>query len=196
MAQQSQDDYYGDKAELALAYAAAVNEEAHDLKLSGADIIQIDEPYLQARPAEAVEYALPAINRAIEGIDGDTVLHMCFGYAHLVQDRPEAYSYLGELDDSDVKQISIETAQPHLDYGVLSELAHKHIVLGVVDLSEPGVETPEAIAARVREALRYAPADRLTIAPDCGMKYLARETAFKKLQAMVAGTQLVRADLS
>ena len=195
MAQQAQDDYYGDPAELALAYAAAVNEEAHDLKRAGADVIQIDEPYLQARPEAARAYAIPAINRALEGIEGDTALHMCFGYAAIVHSRPPGYSYLGELNDANVKQISIETAQPRLDYAVLDQLPQKHIILGAVDLDDPAVESPETVAARIRGALAHVPAERLTIAPDCGMKYLPRATAFAKLQAMVEGTRIVRAEL-
>ena len=196
MTQQAQNDYYGDPAELALAYAAAINEEARDLKRAGADIIQIDEPYLQARPEAAREYAIPAINLALEGIEGETALHMCFGYAAIVHDRPTSgYSYLGELNDAIVQQISIETAQPRLDYGVLDQLPDKHIILGALDLGDPEVERPETVAERIRSALRYVPADRLTIAPDCGMKYLLRATAFAKLCAMVEGTQLVRVEL-
>ena len=196
MTQQAQNDHYGDPAELALAYAAAINEEARDLKRAGADIIQIDEPYLQARPEAAREYAIPAIDRALEGIEGVTALHMCFGYAAIVHNRPtDGYSYLGELNDTIVQQISIETAQPRLDYGVLDQLSDKHIILGSLDLGDPEVETPETVAERIRGALRYVPAERLTIAPDCGMKYLPRATAFAKLRAMVEGTQLVRAEL-
>ncbi len=196
MSQQAQDDFYGDPAELALAYADAVNEEARDLKAAGADVIQIDEPYLQARPEAAREYAIPAINRALEGIDGLTTLHICFGYAAIVHSRPSGYSYLGELGESIAKQVSIESAQPRLDYGVLAELAGKDIVLGTLDLDDPEIDTPEAVAARIRGALEYAPAERLTIAPDCGMKYLPRATAFGKLRAMVEGAAIVRAELS
>jgi 5-methyltetrahydropteroyltriglutamate--homocysteine methyltransferase len=195
MTQQAQNDFYSDPAELALAYAAAINEEARDLKRAGADVIQIDEPYLQARPDPAREYAIPAINRALEGIEGDTALHMCFGYAAIVHERPPGYSYLGELNDAIVKQISIETAQPRLDYAVLDQLPDKHIILGVLDLGDPDVEQPETVAGRIRDALRYVSAERLTIAPDCGMKYLPRATAFAKLRAMVEGTHVVRAEL-
>jgi 5-methyltetrahydropteroyltriglutamate--homocysteine methyltransferase len=196
MAQQAQNDHYDEPAELALAYAAAVNDEALDLKRAGADIIQIDEPYLQARPEAAREYAIPAIDRALEGIEGETALHMCFGYAAIVHDRPtDGYSYLGELNDCVVRQISIETAQPRLDYGVLDQLADKHVILGSLDLGDPEVESPETVAERIRGALRYVPAERLTIAPDCGMKYLPRATAFAKLRAMVDGAQLVRSEL-
>ena len=196
MTQQAQNDYYSDPAELAMAYAAAVNEEARDLKRAGADIIQIDEPYLQARPEAAREYAIPAINLALEGIEGETALHTCFGYAAVVHNRPTSgYSYLGQLNDSVVQQISIETAQPRLDYGVLDQLPDKHIILGALDLGDPEVEQPETVAERIRSAVRYVPPERLTIAPDCGMKYLSRVTAFAKLRAMVEGTRLVRAEL-
>ncbi len=195
MTQQAQNDYYDEPGELALAYAAAINEEARDLEAAGADVIQIDEPYLQARPEAAREYAIPAINRALEGIDGETALHTCFGYAAIVHDRPPGYSYLGELGDANVAQISLETAQPRLDYGVLRELDGKHIILGTLDLGDPDVETPEAVAERIRGALAHVPAERLTIAPDCGMKYLPRATAFAKLRAMVEGARLVRAEL-
>ena len=196
MSQQAQDDFYGDPAELALAYAAAVNDEARDLKAAGADIIQIDEPYLQARPEAAREYAIPAINRALAGIEGPTALHICFGYAAIVHNRPTSgYSYLGELGASDATQVSIESAQPKLDYGVLAELDGKDIILGALDLGDPEVETPEAVAARIRAALRFAPAERLIIAPDCGMKYLSRATAFGKLRALVDGAAVVRSEL-
>jgi len=195
MTQQAQNDYYDEPGELALAYAAAINEEARDLKAAGADVIQIDEPYLQARPEAAREYAIPAINRALEGIDGETALHTCFGYAAIVHDRPPGYSYLGELGDANVAQISLETAQPRLDYGVLRELDGKHIILGTLDLGDPDVETPEAVAERIRGALVHVAAERLTIAPDCGMKYLPRATAFAKLRAMVQGAALVRGEL-
>jgi len=196
MTQQAQNDHYDDEEELALAYAAAVNEEARDLKAAGADVVQIDEPYLQARPEQARRYGLTAIDRALEGIDGDTALHICFGYGHIVKEKPAGYSFLEELNDCAVRQISVETAQPALDLSVLRGLTDKTVILGVVDLSDDApVETPEAIAARIREALEHIPAHRLLIAPDCGMKYLPRSVAFAKLQAMVAGTHLVREEL-
>src|SRR3954452_17194555 len=195
MTQQAQNDYYDEPAELALANAAAINDEAHDLRAAGADVIQIDEPYLQARPEAAREYAIPAINRALEGIDGETALHTCFGYAAIVHDRPPGYSYLGELGDANVTHVSLETAQPRLDYGVLRELDGKHIILGALDLGDPEVETPETVAGRIRGALAHVPAERLTIAPDCGMKYLPRATAFAKLCALVEGARIVRAEL-
>jgi 5-methyltetrahydropteroyltriglutamate--homocysteine methyltransferase len=197
MTQQAQNDYYPDEESAALAYAAAVNEEAKDLKAAGADVVQIDEPYLQARPEQARGYAIAAIDRALEGIDGETALHICFGYGHIVRDKPSGYAFLEELNASTVRQISLETAQPRLDLSFLSALPDKTVVLGVLDLSDDApVETPEEVAARIADALRYVPAERLLIAPDCGMKYLPRATAFAKLQAMVEGARLARAALS
>jgi 5-methyltetrahydropteroyltriglutamate--homocysteine methyltransferase len=197
MTQQAQNDFYEDEAELALAYATAVNDEARDLKAAGADVVQIDEPYLQARPEKARAYGVQAIDRALEGIEGDTALHICFGYGHIVKNKPAGYSFLEELNGCAARQISVETAQPKLDLAVLPGLPDKTILLGVLDLSDASaVETPEAIAGRIREALEHVPAERLVIAPDCGMKYLPRELAFAKLQAMVAGTELVRRELA
>jgi 5-methyltetrahydropteroyltriglutamate--homocysteine methyltransferase len=196
MSQQAQNDFYDDEAELALAYAAAVNEEARDLKAAGADVVQIDEPYLQARAEKARDYGVQAVDRALAGIEGDTALHICFGYGHIVKDKPAGYSFLEELNACAARQISVETAQPALDLSVLRGLPDKTILLGVVDLSDAApVETPDAVAVRIREALEHVPAERLVIAPDCGMKYLPRETAFAKLQAMVAGTEIVRREL-
>jgi 5-methyltetrahydropteroyltriglutamate--homocysteine methyltransferase len=197
MTQQAQNDFYEDEAELALAYAVAVNEEARDLKSAGADVVQIDEPYLQARPEQARAYGVKAIDRALDGIEGDTALHICFGYGHIVKDKPAGYSFLEELNDCAARQISVETAQPRLDLSVLRGLPDKTILLGVLDLSDTApVETREAVAARIREAVAHIPAERLVIAPDCGMKYLPREVAFAKLEAMVAGTELVRRELT
>jgi 5-methyltetrahydropteroyltriglutamate--homocysteine methyltransferase len=195
MTQQAQDDHYGDARSLALAYAAAVNEELRDLKAAGADVVQIDEPYLQARPEPAREYALEAINRALEGIEGDTVLHTCFGYAHIVKDRLTGYPFLRELDDCAATHVSLEAAQPELDPEVLRDLPDKTIVLGVLDLGSSEVETPEVVADRIRRALAVVPPERLVIAPDGGMKYLPRERAFRKLRAMVAGARRVDDDL-
>jgi 5-methyltetrahydropteroyltriglutamate--homocysteine methyltransferase len=195
MTQQAQNDHYPDERSLALAYAEAVNEELHDLKAAGADLVQIDEPYLQARPEPAREYALEAIDRALDGIEGDTVLHTCFGYAHLVKDRLSGYPFLRELNESRATQISLEAAQPSLDPEVLRGLPDKTIVLGVLDLGSEDVETPEVVAERVRRALEVVPPERLVLAPDCGMKYLPRELAFAKLRAMVEGAQLVREEL-
>jgi 5-methyltetrahydropteroyltriglutamate--homocysteine methyltransferase len=195
MAQQAQDDHYGDGRSLALAYAEAVNEELRDLKAAGADVVQIDEPYLQARPEPAREHALEAIGRALEGIEGETVLHTCFGYAHIVHERLPGYPFLRELNECAATQLSLEAAQPDLDPEALRALPDKTIVLGVLDLGAEEVETAEAVAARVRRALEVVPPERLVVAPDCGMKYLPRERAFRKLDAMVAGTRLAEAEL-
>jgi 5-methyltetrahydropteroyltriglutamate--homocysteine methyltransferase len=196
MTQQAQNDYYDSDAALALAYAAAVNEELRDAVAAGADIVQIDEPYLQARPEPAREYALPAINRALEGIDARTALHTCFGYAAVVKQRLPGYSFLAELEQCDADEILIEAAQPRLDPAVLDQLPTKHIVLGVIDLDDPQAETAEVVAERIRAALPQVPAQRLSVAPDCGMKYLPRPLAQAKLRALVAGTQLVRNSLA
>jgi 5-methyltetrahydropteroyltriglutamate--homocysteine methyltransferase len=195
MTQQAQNDHYPDDRALALAYAGAVNEELRDLKGAGADVVQIDEPYLQARPEPAREYALEAIDRALEGIEGETVLHTCFGYAHIVHDRPSGYPFLRELNGCRATHLSLEAAQPNLDPEVLHELPDKVIILGVLDLGSSEVETPDVVAARIRRALPVVPPERLVVAPDCGMKYLPRERAFRKLEAMVAGARLVRDEL-
>jgi 5-methyltetrahydropteroyltriglutamate--homocysteine methyltransferase len=195
MSQQAQNDFYKDEAEMALDYAAAVNAEIKDLFAAGADIVQIDDPYMQARPEKARQYGLAALNRALDGVTGTTAVHVCFGYAAIIHVRPEGYSFLPEFANSPVKQVSIETAQSGLDCAVLAKLPGKTIVLGVIDLSDMNVETPETVAARIRRALLHVPAERLVIAPDCGMKYLPRAVAFGKLQAMVAGTRTVRAEL-
>jgi 5-methyltetrahydropteroyltriglutamate--homocysteine methyltransferase len=195
MTQQAQNDHYATDRELALAYADAVNEELRDLKAAGADVVQIDEPYLQARPEAARKYAIEAINRALAGIDGDTVLHTCFGYAHIVHDRPTGYPFLRELGECAATHLSLEAAQPGLDAEVLREVPEKIVVLGVLDLGSQEAETPEVVAGRIREALSVLPPDRLVVAPDCGMKYLSRDLAFRKLEAMVAGAWLVREEL-
>jgi len=191
MTQQAQNDHYDDERSLALAYADAVNDELRDLKAAGADIVQIDEPYLQARPEQAREYAIDAINRALDGIDGDTVLHTCFGYAAIVHDRPSGYPFLHELNDCAATHLSLEAAQPDLDAEVLRAVRGKTIVLGVLDLGSPEAETPDVVAERIRRALEVVPEERLVVAPDCGMKYLPRELAFRKLEAMVAGARSV-----
>jgi 5-methyltetrahydropteroyltriglutamate--homocysteine methyltransferase len=196
MTHQAQNDHYPDERSLALAYAEAVNEELRDLKAAGADVVQIDEPYLQARPDPAREYALEAINRALDGIEGETVLHTCFGYAHIVKDRPTGYPFLHELRDCSATHLSLEAAQPDLDPEVLRDVPDKIIVLGVLDLGSSEVETPAVVADRIRRALAVVGPERLVAAPDCGMKYLPRERAFRKLQAMVAGARLVGEDLS
>jgi 5-methyltetrahydropteroyltriglutamate--homocysteine methyltransferase len=196
MTQQAQNDHYATEHDLALAYAAAVNEELHDLKAAGADVVQIDEPYLQARPEQAREFALEAIDRALEGIDGETVLHTCFGYAHIVHDRPNGYPFLRELNACRATHVSLEAAQPNLDPEVLHELPDKVIILGVLDLGSNEVETPDVVASRIRRALTVVPPERLVVAPDCGMKYLPRERALRKLEAMVAGARVVRKELA
>jgi 5-methyltetrahydropteroyltriglutamate--homocysteine methyltransferase len=195
MTQQAQNDHYEDDRSLALAYADAVNEELRDLKAAGADVVQIDEPYLQARPESAREYAVEAIDRALDGIDGETVLHTCFGYAHIVHDRPAGYPFLRELNDCAATHLSLEAAQPDLDPEVLRELPDKAIVLGVLDLGSPEAETAELVADRIRKALSVVGPERLVVGPDCGMKYLSRELAFRKLEAMVAGARLAGAEL-
>ena len=193
--QQAQNDYYPDDRALALDMAAAINEEIKDLFAAGADVVQIDEPYLQARPEKARAYGVEVINRALEGVQGTTALHMCFGYAAIVHDRPGQYAFLPELKDCAVQQISLEAAQPNLDLSMLSELSGKTIILGVLNLGDLRVETPEDVAARLRAALRYIEPERLIAAPDCGMKYLPRDIAFAKLLAMVAGAAIVRNEL-
>jgi 5-methyltetrahydropteroyltriglutamate--homocysteine methyltransferase len=195
MTQQAQNDYYDDERSLALAYAAAVNEELHDLKAAGADIVQIDEPYLQARPEPARQYAVEAIDRALEGIPGPTVLHTCFGYAHIVHERLPGYPFLRELDECRATHLSLEAAQPNLAADVLRAVPSKIVVLGVLDLGSTEVETPAVVATRIRTALEVLPAERIILAPDCGMKYLPRERAYGKLEAMVEGARLVRREL-
>lgn len=196
MTQQAQNDHYDDDRSLAMDYAAAINEEIKDLFAAGADIVQLDEPYVQARPEKAKRYAIEAINRALDGVEGTTAIHLCFGYAHVVHgDKPNGYSFLGELAGTTADQVSIEAAQPHLDLEMLGSLLDKQILVGVLDLSDMTVETPDQVAARVRYALRFVDADRLIIAPDCGMKYMPRDVAFAKLKAMVEGTAIVRDEL-
>jgi 5-methyltetrahydropteroyltriglutamate--homocysteine methyltransferase len=196
MAQQAQNDFYADDADMAMDYAAAVNEELRDLKAAGADVLQLDEPWLQARPEAARRYGVRVIDRALQGIPGPTVVHLCFGYADMVHEKPSGYSFLPQLADSVADQISIEAAQPHLDLGVLRELGNKAVLLGVLDLHAPEVESAELVAERIRAALRHIPAERLIPAPDCGMKYLPRERAFGKLRALAQGAAIVRRELS
>jgi len=195
MSQQAQNDHYATVEEMALDYAAAVNEEIKDLFAAGADVVQIDEPWMEARPDEAQRYGLTALERAVAGAPGATALHICFGYAALVPGRPAAYSFLEKLADAPVQQISIETAQSKLDCSVLAKLPKKTIILGVIDLSTPEVESADTVAARIRRALPYVTPERLVIATDCGMKYLPAESAFGKMQSMVAGANLVRHEL-
>jgi 5-methyltetrahydropteroyltriglutamate--homocysteine methyltransferase len=195
MSQQARDEYYRDEEQLALAYATAVNEEIRDLFAAGADFVQIDEPYMQAYPDKAARYGLKALNKALEGVDGETAVHICFGYAALVAGRPAEYSFLAELAECSVKQISIETVQSGISCAVLSKLPGKTIILGVIDLSSHQIETPDQVASRIRRALPYVNPEALIVAPDCGMKYLPRQVAFGKLKAMVEGTAIARAEL-
>jgi len=195
MAQQAKNEFYGDDEEMAMDFAAAVNAEAQDLAAAGADVIQLDEPWLRNDPAAARRYGVKAIDRALAGIKATTVVHLCFGYAHLVSGKPKSYFFLPELAESRAQQISIEAAQPHLDLGVLADLKNKTVHLGVLDLASE-VETPETIAERIRAGLQWLAPERLIAAPDCGMKYLARETAFAKLCALSAGAAIVRRELS
>lgn len=195
MAAQAQNDYYPDVRAAALDYAAAVNEEIADLFEAGADYVQIDEPYMESSPDLAREFGVEVLNAALAGIAGQTIVHLCFGYAALVKDRPAAYHFLAELADADVGAISIETAQSGLDCSVLAELKNKQIVLGVIDLGTDEIESPTKVADRIRRALDYVEPADLLVAPDCGMKYLSRPVAFGKLQAMVAGAELVRGEL-
>ncbi len=195
MTQQAQNDFYDSEEKMALDYAAAINEEIKDLFNAGADIVQMDEPYMQARPEKAREYGLTALARALDGVTGTTALHICFGYAAIIHERPEGYSFLPELANSDVRQISIETGQSGLDCSVLEKLPGKQIILGVIDLSDMKVETPQTVAERIRRALPHCPAERITVAPDCGMKYLPRDVAFGKLSAMVEGAKIVRKEV-
>ena len=200
MTQQAQDDYYGgDQRAMALDYARAVNEEVKDMFAAGADVVQIDEPYMQARAEIAREFAVEVIAEALKGVEGTTALHMCFGYAaiHAWQGlgKPDAYSFLPELNESDIDQISIEAAQPRIDLAVLEKLPDKTIILGVIDNDDPEIETPETVAARIRAALNHITPERLILAPDCGMKYMDRDVAFGKLKSMAEGAAIVREEI-
>jgi len=196
IAQQAQNDYYKDEQELLMDLAVAVNAECKALKAAGADVIQLDEPYMQARPEEAKRFAVAAINRALEGISGPTVVHLCFGYAASRVHQPTGYSFLPELKATTAKQISIEAAQPDLDLAIVERLEGKTIVLGVISIGDPQAETAELVAARIRRALKHVAAERLIPAPDCGMKYISRELAFAKLKALAAGATIVRRELA
>jgi len=195
MSQQAQNDFYKDEQEMVLDYAAAVNAEIKDLFAAGADIVQIDEPYMQARPEKARQFGLKGLNAALEGVRGTTAVHICFGYAAVIHVRPEGYSFLPEFANSPVAQVSIETAQSKLDCSVLDTLPGKTIILGTLDLSDMNVESPETVAARIRRALPHVPAERIVVAPDCGLKYLPRDVAYGKMCAMVEGARIVRREL-
>ena len=195
MAMQAQDDFYGDPVALAMDYAAAVNAEIKDLFAAGADIVQVDEPWMQQHPDKARQYGVKVLNRALEGVGGTVAVHLCFGYAAVVHQKPTGYSFLAELEASSAKQVSIEAAQPQLDLKVLDQLPSKHIILGVIDLSDMTVETPDRVVDRIRSALRHLRPERIIVAPDCGMKYLPRPVAFGKMKAMVQGAAMVRREL-
>jgi 5-methyltetrahydropteroyltriglutamate--homocysteine methyltransferase len=196
LSQQAKNEFYRDEEEMALDYAAAVNEELHDLKASGVDVVQLDEPWVRTAPDKAERYGVRAINRALEGIPGPTVVHLCFGYAHVVHNKPGGYAFLQQLADTTAQQISIEAAEPQIDLGILAELSGKQILLGVLDLGSAEVESAEEVAARIRRGLLHVDAERLIPAPDCGMKYLPRERAFGKLRALAAGAAIVRRELA
>ena len=195
MSQQAEDQYYNDPSALAMDYAAAVNDEIHDLFIAGADMVQIDEPWLQARPEAARDYAIPSINRALEGVEGTTALHLCMGYAAMIKDRPDHYHFLEELSQCPVDQISVETAQPNLDLSALIPIADKTIILGVINLDDMTVESEQLVADRIERAFEFLAPENVIPAPDCGFKYLPRDIAFAKLQALVKGTRLVRQKL-
>ena len=196
MSQQAQNDFYRSEEEAAMDYAAAVNGEIKDLFAAGADVVQVDEPYLQARPEKARAFGLKALNRALEGVSGTSAVHICFGYAAIIHQRPSGYSFLPELSGCSCNQISIETAQSNLDCAVLAKLPGKKIMVGCIDLNDMTVETPQQVAARIKRALPYVPKENVVLAPDCGMKYLPREVADGKLRAMVEGARLLRAELA
>jgi len=196
MAKLAVDEHYGDQEALIAAYAQAVNEEIRDLKKAGADVVQIDEPYMQANPEEADRYGVAAIDRALDGIEGTTVVHVCFGYAYVVKDKPSGYSFLPQLERCRAAAISVQAAQPGLDPVILEQLPSKTILFGVIDLGTEEVETPELVAERLRGALRHVSPERLMAAPDCGMKYLPRDVAFRKLEAMADGAAMVRHELA
>jgi 5-methyltetrahydropteroyltriglutamate--homocysteine methyltransferase len=196
LSQQVQNEFYSDEAELALDLAAAVNEELRELKATGVDVAQIDEPWVRAAPDKAERYGVAAINRALDGIAGPTIVHICLGYGHLVRNKPSGYAFLPQLADSAAAQISIEAAQPKLDLGVLKELANKTVLLGVLDLGTTEIETAATVAERLRAGLKHVAPERLVAAPDCGMKYLPRATAFAKLKALADGAAIVRRELA
>ncbi|MGD9614624.1 MAG: 5-methyltetrahydropteroyltriglutamate--homocysteine methyltransferase [Alphaproteobacteria bacterium] len=196
LSQQAENAFYADEEEMAMDYAVAVNEELHALKATGVDVVQLDEPWVRTAPDKAARWGVAAINRALAGIPGPTIVHLCFGYAAMVRDKPAGYAFLPQLADSVAGQISIEAAQPRLDLGVLRDLAGKTVLLGVLDLNDPAVETAETVASRLRAGLAYIAPELLVAAPDCGMKYLPRAVAFGKLRALADGAAIVRRELS
>ncbi len=196
MLQQAQNDFYATEEEAAMDYAAALNEEIKDLFAHGADVVQVDEPYMQARPEKAKQYGIQALNRALLDVGGTTAVHICFGYAAVIHVRPEGYSFLPELSACSCSQISIETAQSNLDCSVLQQLPNKKIMLGCIDLSDMNIESPVLIASRVKKALKFVAADNIILAPDCGMKYLPKEVANGKLKAMVQAAQILRSEIT
>ena len=196
MTQQLFDEFYKDELALAMDCAAALNDEIRELFAAGADVVQLDEPFLEAQPDKARQFGVVAINRALEGVNGTTAVHLCFGYGARVSRKPSSYSFLRELEETKVDQISIETAQPKLDCSALADITTKKIILGVLDLGDFSVETPDIVAQRIRKALPFVAAERLIIAPDCGLKYLSRDVAFAKLRAMVEGAALIRHELT
>jgi 5-methyltetrahydropteroyltriglutamate--homocysteine methyltransferase len=196
MCEQAQNDYYKTAQEAAMDYAAAVNEEIRDLFAAGADIVQIDEPWMQARPEKARQYGLKALNRALEGVKGTTAVHICFGYAAVIHQKPSGYSFLPEFAGCTCNQVSIEAAQPNLDCAVLASLPDKKIMIGCIDLNDMTVETPQTVVARIKRALPYVQKENVILAPDCGMKYLPREVAFGKMKAMVEAAGILRAEFT
>jgi 5-methyltetrahydropteroyltriglutamate--homocysteine methyltransferase len=195
MSQQAQNDYYSDPGEAAMDYAVAVREEISELFENGCDVVQIDEPYMQAKPEPAREYGLAALESALKGSEGTTCVHICFGYAAIIHDRPEGYSFLPEFHSCSINQISIETAQSNLDTSILKKLPEKDILLGVLDLSTNEIESSDLVATRIRRAVKHVDPERIIVAPDCGLKYMPRRVAFKKLEAMVAGANIIRDEL-
>jgi 5-methyltetrahydropteroyltriglutamate--homocysteine methyltransferase len=196
MSMQAHNEHYDSIEEAAMDYAAAVNEEVHDLFAAGADIVQLDEPWMQARPEQAKAFAVRVINRALKGVSGTTAVHLCFGYANAVKNKPSGYSFLPELEAVAADQISIEAAQPRLDSSILKTLPSKAVLVGVISMETENIESTEEVAQRIRDALVHIPAERLIVAPDCGMKYLSQDSALGKLHAMVAGAKTVRAELN
>jgi 5-methyltetrahydropteroyltriglutamate--homocysteine methyltransferase len=194
MSQQAQNDFYPSEEEAAMAYAEAVNEEIRELFAAGADIVQIDEPYMQARPEKARQYGLKALNRALQGITGTTAVHICFGYAAVIHERPSGYSFLPELAECSCSQVSLETAQSNLDCSVLTQLDNKKLMVGCIDLSDMNVETPQTVVDRIKRALPYVKKENVILAPDCGMKYLPRDVADGKMRAMVEAARMLRAE--